>query len=72
MAKTKSGVLYLSKTEREALAIIAHHTKVDISYGEGGSFNKEDKNGGYPFDAKDAKKAERGIELIRFILEITQ
>jgi hypothetical protein len=67
MAKTKNGILHLTKTERESLEVIKFHSKCDLSFREDGSYN--DENG--KFDIKDAKKAERGLKVIDFILDIT-
>ncbi len=74
MAKTKSGVLYLSKIERKALDVLRYHAKCDLNYGWDGSY------GGHDEDDKKAERAsqaerklgQRGIELIDFILDITQ
>lgn len=69
MATIKSGVLKLSDAERRALETVIRHTRADISYGEGGSFNKEGKDGQFPFDQQEAKRAERGLDIIEFILQ---
>lgn len=69
MAKTKSGILYLTKKDIKNLEVLIKHTKADISYGEGGSFNCEGKNGEYPFDEKEAKKAKDAINIINFIIK---
>ena len=69
--KTHSGILILGKREREALEVLKHHTLSNISWGEGGSFNKEVK-GEFLFDKAEAKKAELGLEVIDFVLQITK
>lgn len=70
--KTTSGILHLGSKERKALEIIQRHTHADISYGEGGSYNCEGKNSEYVFDKKEAEKAELGLSVIDFILQITK
>jgi len=73
--KTKDGVLYLGKREREALEIVKKHSLQDISFREGGSYNKQDKRSDspdFPFDKVEARKAELGLDVIDFILEITK
>lgn len=69
--KTVSGALVLNKKEVEALNIIIDHVKTDISYREGGTFNHL-VDGDFPFDEKEAKKAELGLEVIDFILQVTK
>jgi hypothetical protein len=70
--KTKSGILILSKKEREALEVLIRHTKKDISFGSEASFSKVDKTGNYIFDKAEAKKAELGIEVLELVLYITK
>ena len=65
--KTKSGVLFLTKSEREALAIVLDHARRDHNYGVGGSFGDGEK-----FEnKKEYRKALQGFEVIEFVLEIT-
>lgn len=71
MAKTKDGALVLGKRERESLQVLINHTKINLSWGDGGSFNCE-KNGEFVYDKKEGEKAEQGIELLKFILQITE
>lgn len=70
--KTKSGVLILGKREREALKVLVKHSKTDISFREGGTYNKESKDSNWPFDEAEAKRAKLGMEVIDFILQITE
>jgi hypothetical protein len=46
---------------RKEFETISYHLLTDIDYGEGGTFNKEDKRheGNYPFDKIEAKKVKR-------------
>jgi len=60
MAKTKDGVLYLSKTEQEALEFVKSQIVWQANYSD------------YPLNSTDAKKAQRGVDLINFILQITK
>lgn len=69
MAYTKSGVLYITKAEARGIQSVIQHTRVNISWGEGGSFNKESKDGDFPFDPQEAKRAERGLEVLEFVLQ---
>ena len=65
---TKSGILSLTKSEREALSIVLEHAKRDYNYGVGGSYGDGEK-----FDSKsDYKKALKGFEVIEFVLEKTK
>lgn len=54
------------------MGVVVHHTKCNIDFGEGGSFNKEGKDGDWPFDKVEARKAEKGLRVIDFILQITK
>lgn len=56
-----NGKLQLSKRDKEDLLNIIDHTRRNLSWGEGGSFIDDDGNS----DPKQAKSAERGIELIK-------
>lgn len=67
---TRSGILELGKREQEALRVIKEHTLIDLSFEGEGSYNKGDSDNSY--DEKEAKKARRGIEVIDFILKITE
>jgi hypothetical protein len=68
--KTKNGVLVLTKKEVEALRIVVIHTLIDLSYSGNGTFNKGDDNN--TFDAKEAKRAILGNDVIGFIIDITK
>ena len=58
----------LSKRTIDDLLTMIQHSRADISFREGGSFNKEDKNCDWPFDPIDAKKVERAIEWIKKLI----
>lgn len=68
---TKSGILHLGKREIEALKVLKQHTLTDLSYGDGGTFNIL-KGDSFPFDEKEAKKAELGLNVIDFIIKVTE
>ncbi len=70
MAHTYNRQLRLTKGERNALRVIQAHTLTNISWNEGGSFTKLDGSG--RLDKAEIKRAQKGIEIIDFILEITQ
>jgi hypothetical protein len=70
MARTKSGVLFLTREERECLKVVQRHTLLNISWGESGSFTKSDGSG--DVDPKEMKRGRVGVELIDFILKITE
>jgi len=72
--KTISGILKLGKRERESLEVLARHSKADISYGWDGSFggyDTEDKKAEKDFEI-EIKKAQIGLEVIDFVLQITR
>lgn len=74
MAKTHSGQLILTKSDREAIAVLVNHVKKDIDFDWGGSY------GGYNEDSKsevreaerEVKKAENALEIIQFILDTSR
>lgn len=53
----------LTTRQIDDLLTLIEHTRTDLSYGEGGSFNY-----GEGFDEKDAKKAERAIAIIKQLI----
>jgi hypothetical protein len=58
----------LSKRTTDDLLTLIEHTRADISFDGGGTFNLGDDDNTH--DAKSAKKAERAIDFIkRLILE---
>lgn len=65
--KTTSGVLKLTKKEREALEVIVSHTKRNINYGSQGTFG----DGQNVVEKKDYKLAHIGMEVINFVLQVT-
>lgn len=67
MAHTNGGQVHLTKAEARALSCLKNHILKDISYFEGGTFYKG--NDTEKFDEQEAKRAQRGVELIDFILE---
>lgn len=69
--KIKSGQLFLSQKERESLRVIKDHVRSDISYDAGGTFAL---NPGMDeeVDVSEVKKAKLGMDVIDFILEITE
>lgn len=67
MAKIKSGQLYLTKKEVECLRTIINHTRADISFDGGGSYNMGDADNSP--DKKAEAKAVEAIGLIEFIIE---
>lgn len=72
MAKTKSGILYLTNAEREGLRACAEHAQINKKWEEGGSVTKEDKKGNFVYDKKEGASIDRGFEVIKFILDITK
>ncbi len=52
------------------LQTLIHHARVDIDFGEGGSYNRDPGSGvDWPFDKIDAKKSQRAMEFIRKLIE---
>jgi len=79
--KTKSGALFLTKKEIEALEVIKRHISADMSYEEEGSFYSEKemvktgemiKTVERVADEKEIKKAKLGLEVVDFVLQITK
>ncbi len=67
MARTTSGVLYLTKREREALRSAVYHLKANQSWGEGGSLIDDEGK----WDKKEDKKVTLALETLEFILRVT-
>ena len=65
--RTSSGWLVMTKTERNAIETVLRHCERDISFGGGGTFTDltPDDNA----DTKEIARAEKGIELVRWILD---
>jgi len=60
------------KLTKKELSVTIRHLSADISYGEGGSFNKEGKNGEWPFDEKEAEIARSAItKLLKLYNELS-
>lgn len=68
--KIERGILYLTKSEIEALDVVAKHSAIDQSYEGGGSFNKGDNENTY--DYKEGNKAILGRKVIEFIIHFTK
>ena len=59
-------LMKLSKRTIDDLLTMIRHTRIDISYDGGGSYNKGDSN--HSHDPKDARKSERAIEFIKKLI----
>ena len=51
----------MNRTISNDLLLIAYHIRQNISWREGGSFTKEDKNGNWVFDKRTADRAEKAL-----------
>jgi hypothetical protein len=72
--RTKSGILSLTKAEREALTVLQRHSLQDIGYGSGGTYykvNDSTEEEDISLDTREIKKAQLGLDVIDFILQIT-
>lgn len=47
---------------KKEIEVLAYHIRTNISWKEGGSFTRENKEGDFVFDKKEAKIALRAIE----------
>lgn len=52
------------KLTRKQAMVLVNHIRADISYGEGGTFNKEGRNDAYVFDKIEANIAKDAIQKI--------
>lgn len=68
--KTHNGIIVSNKQERECIRIALEHAKRDLGFGWSGSYGGYiERNAGDKKRAlAEAKKGERGIELLEFIL----
>jgi hypothetical protein len=58
----------ISKRTIDDLLIMTSHSRQDISYGDGGTFNQFIKNGKEDFDPVDARRVLRAIEFIKKLI----
>ncbi len=56
----------LTKKEKKAIECLAMHSRIDLSYEGGGTFNKGDDNNS--FDEKDAEKVRTALAIIRLMV----
>ena len=66
MPQTKSGILYLSKTEIKEIELLLEHVQADINYGSGGSYGDGAKT-----YFKEITKVQNAIKNLRLILSNT-
>ena len=58
----------LSQKRIDDLLTLIEHSRRDIRYGEGGSYNMDAGGTESAFDEKSAKKSERAIEFIQDLI----
>ena len=58
----------LTQKEINNLIVMIQHSRIDMSYGEGGTFNYTDKNGTSDYDEKEAKRVEQAMITIKRLI----